>query len=178
MWRPQGNLRIVIAVIAALVMAYMAWQKQQQHQAQPPAIQRPAEKQAPAATVDRETSNREASPEAPVKTGQASFPSKTTIRQQTIYDQSGKEIFSGDIDLRPTLARIKDNHQLRFQNDGSTFQNRERRLPKQPDGYYKEYVHPTPGLSGPGPQRIVMGKAGETYYTPDHYRTFQRVDGP
>jgi filamentous hemagglutinin len=31
---------------------------------------------------------------------------------------------------------------------------------------------PTPGVSGPGPQRIVTGKNGEMYYTPDHYDTF------
>ena len=76
----------------------------------------------------------------------------------------------------PRWPASTPGERLRFPNDGATFQNRERRLPKQPAGYYKEYVHPTPGLSGPGPQRIVMGQQGETYYTPDHYRTFQRVD--
>ncbi|WP_407082811.1 ribonuclease domain-containing protein [Pseudomonas germanica] len=38
--------------------------------------------------------------------------------------------------------------------------------------YYTEYVHPTPGIAGPGPQRIVVGKGGEMYYTADHYKTF------
>jgi guanyl-specific ribonuclease Sa len=61
-------------------------------------------------------------------------------------------------------------------NDGAEFQNRERRLPKRPAGYYREWVHPTPGLGGPGPQRIVTGGEGEIYYTPDHYRTFERLD--
>lgn len=35
-----------------------------------------------------------------------------------------------------------------------------------------EYVHPTPGVDGPGPQRIVVGKCGEMYYTADHYEAF------
>ncbi len=39
-------------------------------------------------------------------------------------------------------------------------------------GYYREYVRPTPGVSGPGPQRIVVGRGGEMYYTSDHYQTF------
>lgn len=41
-----------------------------------------------------------------------------------------------------------------------------------PVGYYTEYVHPTPGILGPGPQRIVVGQGGEMYYTADHYKTF------
>ncbi|UFI47588.1 ribonuclease domain-containing protein [Pseudomonas savastanoi] len=42
-------------------------------------------------------------------------------------------------------------------------------------GYYTEYVHPTPGIVGPGPQRIVVGKGGEMYYTADHYKTFMML---
>ena len=38
--------------------------------------------------------------------------------------------------------------------------------------YYREYVVPTPGINGAGPQRIVVGRFGEWYYTPDHYKTF------
>lgn len=57
-------------------------------------------------------------------------------------------------------------------NDGSVFQNKEGLLPSQPAGYYREWVHPTPGVNGPGPQRVITGGGGELYYTPDHYRTF------
>jgi len=74
-----------------------------------------------------------------------------------------------------TLDRIAAGEKLRFPNDGSVFQNRERRLPKQPSGYYREYVVPTPSGDGPGPQRLVIGQEGETFYTHDHYRTFRRV---
>jgi len=61
-------------------------------------------------------------------------------------------------------------------NDGSIFKNKEGHLPKQPAGYYTEYVHPTPGVSGAGPQRIVTGKGGEVFYTPNHYGSFIRVN--
>jgi ribonuclease T1 len=30
---------------------------------------------------------------------------------------------------------------------------------------------------GTGPRRIIAGKNGERYYTPDHYRSFQRIEG-
>lgn len=97
------------------------------------------------------------------------------IKNQKIRDQDGKLIYSGTIDLRPTLERIARGDSNSHRNDGTTFQNRERRLPTKPSGYYKEYVHPTPKTPGPGPQRIIVGKDGDIWYTPDHYRTFQRV---
>lgn len=97
------------------------------------------------------------------------------IKNQKIRDQDGKVIYSGTIDLRPALERIARGDANSHRNDGTTFQNRERRLPTKPSGYYKEYVHPTPKTTGPGPQRIIVGKDGDTWYTPDHYRTFQRI---
>jgi len=89
---------------------------------------------------------------------------------------SASPVAGGDIGA--TLERIRRGERLDFSHDGSIFENRERRLPKRPAGYYREYVHPTQVLDGPGPQRIVVGKQGETYYTADHYRTFQRIDHP
>jgi ribonuclease T1 len=105
--------------------------------------------------------------------------SATIIANQKIHDLDRKLIYEGDVDIGPTLARIEAGKQLRFPNDGATFQNRERRLPRKPAGYYREYVHPTEELlPSPGPQRIVIGEEGETYYTPDHYKTFRRIDRP
>lgn len=54
--------------------------------------------------------------------------------------------------------------------------NKEGLLPTQEEGYYKEYTVDTPGLSGRGEKRIVTGKNGETYYTEDHYQSFQEVN--
>jgi len=48
-------------------------------------------------------------------------------------------------------------------------------LPSKPYGYYHEYMFPTPGVSGPGHQRIVTGNNGEIYYSPDHYHSFMRI---
>ncbi len=64
---------------------------------------------------------------------------------------------------------------LPFSHDGIVFENRERRLPLKPNGYYHEFVQPTPHERGPGGQRVVLGRNGEVYYSSDHYRTFQRV---
>ena len=93
----------------------------------------------------------------------------------TLRDLDGKVVFHGTVDVQSTLDRIAAGKRLSYRNDGSTFENRERRLPRKPSGYYREYVHPTPSLAGPGPQRFVVGEQGEVYYTPDHYRTFKRI---
>jgi len=98
------------------------------------------------------------------------------MRNVKIYDLNGKLAYQGDMDLKPTLERIakgvKDSHD----NDGTTFSNRERGLPVKSDrNYYTEYVVRTPGMREVGPQRLIMGKDGEAYYTPDHYVTYIRV---
>jgi filamentous hemagglutinin len=100
------------------------------------------------------------------------------IEGATVVDRRTGKIFNGTVDLRPTLDRIAAGRSFPHRNDGSIFQNRPFRgtrtpgLPVKPGGYYREFVHPTPGVSGPGPQRIIVGQGGEIYYTPDHYRTF------
>jgi len=70
-----------------------------------------------------------------------------------------------------------------YRQDGAVFQNRERRLPPQPQGHYREYTVPTPGSQDRGPRRIVTGGgvAGESppreyWYSSDHYRSFRRFD--
>lgn len=61
-------------------------------------------------------------------------------------------------------------------NDGVTFENREKRLPQQKSGYYKEYTVPTPGSPDRGARRLVTGSEKEVFYTGDHYSTFVVVD--
>ncbi len=53
---------------------------------------------------------------------------------------------------------------------------RERLLPLEPAGYYREYTVPTPGSRDRGARRLVLGDSGETYYTGDHYQSFTRID--
>lgn len=77
------------------------------------------------------------------------------------------------------LELIARNGPFFHRQDGVVFQNREHLLPGQPRGYYREYTVPTPGASNRGARRIISGRAGDTYYTRDHYRSFIRLDrGP
>ena len=97
--------------------------------------------------------------------------------------------FQGDIgvqklpaEARQTLALIQAKGPFPYQQDGRTFNNREKLLPARERGYYREYTVPTPGETGRarsardrGARRIVAGKGGEYYYTDDHYRSFRRI---
>jgi ribonuclease T1 len=74
------------------------------------------------------------------------------------------------------LAAIDSEVPLPYAEDGQTFQNREGLLPAHPIGYYREYTVETPGSPDRGARRLVIGEAGETYYTADHYASFTRID--
>lgn len=84
---------------------------------------------------------------------------------------------------RETLALIKQGGPFPYRKDGTVFQNREKRLPIRPRGYYREYTVRTPGSRDRGARRIVAGSgaggdpatSGEYYYTADHYETFRRI---
>lgn len=79
---------------------------------------------------------------------------------------------------RDTLALIRKGGPFPYAaKDGSSFSNRERTLPKQPRGYYKEYTVKTPGSRDRGARRIVCGgkEQRECYYTADHYKTFKLI---
>lgn len=77
--------------------------------------------------------------------------------------------------------RILAGGPFRYDKDGSVFGNRERHLPRQPRGFYREYTVPTPGVRHRGARRIVCGgkemRQPETcFYSEDHYNSFQRID--
>lgn len=78
-------------------------------------------------------------------------------------------------EVRETLTLIKQGGPFPYKRDGVMFSNRERRVPAQPNGYYREYTVPTPGARDRGARRIIVGKPGEYYYTDDHYNTFRRI---
>ncbi|NJD31229.1 MAG: ribonuclease [Gammaproteobacteria bacterium] len=77
-----------------------------------------------------------------------------------------------------TLHAIERGGPYPYARDGVVFQNRERRLPGRPRGYYREYTVETPGAGDRGARRIVAGGDPPEvfYYTDDHYRTFRRVE--
>ena len=74
------------------------------------------------------------------------------------------------------LQRIALGGPFEHRQDGGVFQNRERQLPPQPRGYYREYTVETPGSRDRGARRIITGGAPprEYWYTDDHYRSFRR----
>lgn len=80
-----------------------------------------------------------------------------------------------------TLQRIARGGPYPYRQDDGVFGNRERRLPQQPRGYYREYTVETPGSPDRGARRIVSGGQPpvEYFYTDDHYRSFRRftLDG-
>ncbi|WP_323746641.1 ribonuclease domain-containing protein [Catenulispora pinisilvae] len=78
-------------------------------------------------------------------------------------------------EARDVIKRIDDGGTFQYRQDGVTFQNRERRLPSEPSGYYREYTVATPGAADRGARRLILGRKGELYYTPDHYGSFMWV---
>ena len=74
-----------------------------------------------------------------------------------------------------TLALIKQGGPFPYRRDGTVFGNRERRLPVNEQGYYREYTVPTPGSKDRGGRRIVVGRGAEYYYSDDHYESFRRI---
>lgn len=116
---------------------------------------------------------------APVKTSGGSSEVLTSLVSGVkVVDQRTGVIFQGVVDLQPTLGRISSGGAPISRNDGAEFKNNPvggvQLLPQKPSGYYSEYVVITPGVNGPGPQRMVVGKGG-VYYTPDYYNSFVRI---
>lgn len=79
-----------------------------------------------------------------------------------------------------THALIHAGGPFPYPKDGSVFGNRERLLPGERRGYYREYTVQTPGARDRGPRRIVCGgqqvRVPEScYYTEDHYSSFRRI---
>ena len=97
----------------------------------------------------------------------------------TSGQSSQSSLSAQEQELYNTLELIRQNGPFLYSRDGITFENRERRLPIKPRGYYREYTVKTPGLSHRGPRRVVTGGNPPEvyYYTEDHYRSFTRIQG-
>jgi ribonuclease T1 len=78
-----------------------------------------------------------------------------------------------------TYGTIFSGGPFRHEKDGAVFGNRERLLPQERRGHYREYTVETPGSHDRGARRIVCG--GERtapsgcWYTADHYASFRRI---
>lgn len=83
-------------------------------------------------------------------------------------------------EARQTEELIRSGGPFPHSKDGTVFGNRERLLPQESRGFYREYTVKTPGARSRGARRIVCGgvkaRAPEAcYYTADHYASFKRI---
>ncbi len=100
--------------------------------------------------------------------------------------------------INELLAKIAVCTTLPYKNDGIIHSDSHATLPTKPAGFYKEYTLIIPGRKtgdGPepvtigdqifmtgdvksprGPERLMIGGDREVYYTPDHYKTFVRLN--
>ena len=81
---------------------------------------------------------------------------------------------------RSMLMLVYQGGPFRHEKDGVVFGNRERILPANTRGYYREYTVRTPGERSRGARRLVCGglkpAAPEAcYYSDDHYASFRRI---
>jgi ribonuclease T1 len=78
-----------------------------------------------------------------------------------------------------TYELIRQGGPFPHDKDGTVFGNRERLLPTEKRGYYREYTVKTPGSRDRGARRIVCGGPTRTphacYYTADHYASFRKI---
>lgn len=100
--------------------------------------------------------------------------------------------------INDLLAKIAVCTPLPYKNDGILHSDIHATLPTKPADFYKEYTLIIPGrktgdgpepvkigdqtfmtgevLSPRGPERLMIGGNQEVYYTPDHYKTFVRLN--
>ncbi len=78
-----------------------------------------------------------------------------------------------------TLALINAGGPFATNRDGIPFSNRERILPREKRGYYREYTVRTPGVKNRGARRIVCGgyerSTDQCFYSDDHYQSFKCI---
>ena len=104
---------------------------------------------------------------------------QTTTIVQSSQSTTNQKAITGDAQIDNTIALIQQGGPFPYPNkDGTTFGNRENRLPAEARGYYREYTVPTPGVSHRGARRIVTGGNPPTVYylTLDHYDSFSQLE--
>ncbi|MEF2155324.1 ribonuclease domain-containing protein [Luteimonas sp. FXH3W] len=132
----------------------------------------PGSKPAVSASASTTSSRSTASATASSRSSTRSSPADSASSGLSTVD-----VVSLPREARKVLDDIRAGGPFDYPRDGVTFQNRERVLPIQSRGYYREYTVRTPGENDRGARRIVTGgkPASEFYYTDDHYRSFKRI---
>lgn len=103
------------------------------------------------------------------------------VRELATGDASGPDLPVRALSDLPAQAAdtwrlIERGGPFPHEEDGTVFGNRERLLPAERSGYYREYTVETPGSADRGARRLITGSGGELYYTADHYASFVAVD--
>lgn len=84
------------------------------------------------------------------------------------------------VEAQQTERLVRAGGPFPYSKDGTVFGNRERLLPRQARGHYREYTVPTPGARDRGARRLVCGGRQPRdpevcFYTDDHYASFRRI---
>ncbi len=171
------NLKLVARGAGVLLLGLLVWWIQSRSAATttttssttstpPRATPRPAPQQLPPDVPRTSPPARPPTPITPTATATPPTASPSTADLNSIRDAAERE------QVRSIIEIIDAGGPFRYSKDGSTWQNRERRLPKQRPGHYREYTVDTPGSDDRGARRIIAGAEHELYYTRDHYDSF------
>lgn len=170
------NLTLVARSVGVLLVGLLVWWIQS----------RSAATTAPSTTATTATTTRPAPqqlpPDVPRSSPPATRPTTPTTPSTTSATASSSTADLNSIrdaaerdQVRSIIDAIDAGGPFRYSKDGSTWQNRERRLPKQRPGHYREYTVDTPGSDDRGARRIIAGAEHEIYYTRDHYDSFTQL---
>ncbi|WP_368563916.1 ribonuclease domain-containing protein [Pseudoxanthomonas sp. UTMC 1351] len=164
---------LIAIILLAIVVAGWFWQRQRSEA--PPAAESPA-----VSTTSEPGLHSEPLPLPPPDSAGPAIAPATPATAPTATAANGADALPAFLppEARQTLRLIAQGGPFPHREDGSVFGNREGRLPRQPQGYYREYTVDTPGLSHRGARRIVTGgqPPREYYYTDDHYESFRRFE--
>lgn len=123
---------------------------------------------------------------ATIPAGSATSSSTSSVSQEKLSPIAfDKKIVFNQLPVQgqQTYRLILQGGPFPYEKDGTVFGNRERLLPKQKRGYYREYTVRTPKVRHRGARRIVCGgwvkhEPQACYYTADHYDSFQFIQAP
>ena len=107
-------------------------------------------------------------------------PSEAMAKGSKVQEMASVAFAELPKEAQATDRLIRAGGPFPYPKDGIVFGNRERLLPAQPRGYYRDYTVKTPGERNRGARRIVCGGREVTrpdacFYTGDHYASFQRI---
>jgi guanyl-specific ribonuclease Sa len=110
--------------------------------------------------------------------GGASYPRFVSAPGGTVIDTAAAGL-KEQIDTVASAIESTGRPPIGVQQGGRSFpgvfENSEGALPTKPLGYYSESDVWASTNSSRGTERIVVGKNGEVWYTPDHYGSFRRI---